>query len=123
MDRTWGAAVVAAGLAGVVGCASTARPMFFHRNQIEQAACPPDHGVPITEGPILADGGFPVATVPTTAAPIASVPPVVAPPPGGTFIAPPATPPVPPVSTPPPPVGPQPRTAPTSGTNPTNATR
>jgi hypothetical protein len=119
MNRSLGAALaVSAGLFGAGGCASTARPMLFHRNQ-PAPPCPADHGLPYGEGPILNDGA-PVTTVPGTVV----TPGVVTTPPPGTVLPPrtvpapaPATP-IPPLNANPP-VGPQPRTTPTPNTNPT----
>jgi hypothetical protein len=121
MNRNLGAALaVSAGLFGAGGCASTARPMLFHRNQ-PAPPCPADHAVPYGEGPILTDGA-PMTTVPGTVV----APGVVTTPPPGTVLpprtvpvptAPPATP-IPPLNANPP-VGPQPRTTPTPNTNPT----
>jgi len=124
MVRTWAAAVITAGLAGVVGCAGTARPMCFHRNHTE-VPCPVEHAVvPSGEGPILADG-LPGTTVPLTAGPVTTIPPTFEPPTGATVIPPGATA-VPPATTPPPPpppVGPQPRTVPPPGTSSTKSTK
>jgi hypothetical protein len=124
MRRTWGAVLVAVGLAGVVGCAGTARPMCFRRNA---APCPVEYSAPVPSGgPILSEG-MPMTTFPATAVPPAGT--VVTPPVGTVVTPPPAYPTPPTTSVPPlnqtPPVGPQPRTTPAPGasTNSTKATR
>jgi hypothetical protein len=114
MSRTRGAVlVVSAGLMGVAGCATTARPMLFHRNHTE-APCLPEAGIPVGEGPILTEG------VPVTPVPGMVIPPGAVTPPPGTIL-PPAAGAAPAVPVPPlnasPPVGPPPRTTPTPSTN------
>jgi hypothetical protein len=116
MVRITGAAVVAAGLAGVTGCASTARPMVFQRNHVEPAPYLGDPGMAFAEGPILS-GGMPMASMPVTTMPV-----TVPPPAGGTIIGPaPIATPGP--TAPPPPIGPQPRTTPGTGTGQVKSTK
>src|SRR5262245_38899121 len=114
----WAALAAAAGLAGgIVGCNSTGRPMFFHKNTPQAYAAPA--GVSVVEGPSLTDPvpapvGGPVASLPGGYP--APPPGVVVTPPNATTLPPAAT--LPPPGTTPVPVGPQPRTVPQSGANP-----
>jgi hypothetical protein len=108
MHRIWAACLVAAaGLIVTGGCASTSRPMVFHRNQPETEVCPPAV-MPSCGGPLLGDmpamGPAPVVTP-------GMIPPgtVTIPGPGGGVL--PGT--VAPAN---PPVGPQPRQVPATGT-------
>lgn len=105
------AATVIAGLLVSAGCTGPYRPMMYRHSD----GPPADFGVPVTEGPILDNGGaFPampgnglppgaVVTPGTPAAPVGPPPPVMPP---AT-----ATPPAPPLNTPPV-VGPMPRLSP-----------
>jgi hypothetical protein len=128
MGRKLGAGiVVTAGLIGAGGCASTARPMLFHRNN-QAEPCLSATGMPCGDGPIL--GEMPGTMMPGTMMPGTMMPGNAMPPeagmmpgqpyPPGTVTIPapgmaPATPGQPPAS---PPVGPVPRTAPAPQTNP-----
>lgn len=102
-----------AGLLVLAGCAGPYRPMMYRQSE----GPPVDFGVPVTEGPILDNGGafpgmpgngLPPGAVVTPGTPAPAPPPPMMPPAS-------ATPPSPPLNTPPV-VGPMPRLSPTSAT-------
>src|SRR5438093_333716 len=102
------------GLAGLAGCNGPYRPATYRRPEAQ----PFDYGVPVTDGPMLGNGGMYPMMPGTVMPPGTGMPPGTVVPPG---MPPPNVPVMPPASgTPPlnqpPPTGPAPRSGPPPGT-------